>query len=427
MSRASRRPPQPAATIELEIEAVGAQGDGIASHGGGTLFVPYTLPGDVVTVRRTGPRHAVPVAWTRRAAAHRDPACRHFGRCGGCALQHLDDDAYAAWKIGLLASALAHRGLNGVAIRPLVRTPPAARRRAELTAVNAGGAIHLGFHAVRSREVVDLGACPVLAPALEALLPGLREALRHVLPRRQAAEILLTRTETGIDVLVRGLKALDRAQRDALIAFAASHDLARIAFQRASEPADIVVQRRVPRVAFGDIAVEPPPGAFLQANVEGEGAIVEAALRAAAGARRLADLFAGCGTLTFPLARAARVHAVEGLPALTAAIDGAVRRHGLVGRVTTETRDLARRPMLAHELEGYDGVVFDPPRDGAALQAAQIAASTVTLAVAVSCHPATFARDARTLVDGGFRLVEATPIDQFLWSPHLEVVAAFRR
>jgi 23S rRNA (uracil1939-C5)-methyltransferase len=268
--------------------------------------------------------------------------------------------------------------------------------------------------------------CAVLDPALVALLPPLRELMRELIDDRQNADLLVTRTDSGPDLLIGRVPPLDRAQRETVAAFAAAQDLARVAWRRASETPETLVQRRVPHVRFGDVPVDIPPGAFLQASASGEAAIVAVVRSGVAGAKRVADLFAGCGTLSFPLAAQARVHAVEGAKNLAAALAAAANRSQST-RITVETRDLNRRPLLADELGPFDAVVFDPPRDGAATQAAQIARSRIAKVVGVSCNSATFARDARILVDAGFRLGRVTPIDQFLWSPHLELVGTFER
>lgn len=427
MTRKSPASARRAAPLDLAIEALGAQGDGIATVGGKQIFVPYTLPGDRVTARPIGPHHALPIVWHSRAPAHARPACPHFGVCGGCVLQHLDPAAYTRWKLAQLETALARRGLHDVPITPLAQTPPGARRRADFGVARRGERIDIGFHAYKSPALVDLDRCPVLEPKLSALLAPLRELFAALLVGKTRADILVTATETGPDLLIAGLPAPDRAQREALAAFAAANDIARIAWREADEAPDIIVQRRAPRMTFAGVAVALPPGAFLQASAAGEQAIVDAVMAATDGAKRVLDLFAGCGTLTFPLARQARVHAIEGAAALAAALDRAARGAGLGGALRVETRDLSRRPLLREELSGFDAVVFDPPRDGAAAQAAELAHSRVPVVVGVSCNPATFARDARTLVDGGYRLLGVTPIDQFLWSPHLELVGVFRR
>jgi len=429
MRRARRRPQKatPPENLELTIGEIGAHGDGVAHVGGRPLFVPYTLPGDRVRASRIGPNHALPQSWIARGHTPHPSRCPHFGACGGCALQHLDDDAYAAWKLRQLETALARRGFESINMGPLVRARPAERRRAEFAAIRTQAQTIIGFHAYRSRTLVDMQVCAVLAPEIVALLPPLRIFLNGLLPPARGAEILVTRTESGLDLLISHLTQPDRRQREAVAAFAAAHDLARVAWRAKSEAPETLTQRRVPQVRFAETAVDLPPGAFLQATRSGEDAIVAATLAGIAGAKRVADLFAGCGTLTFPLASVARVHAVEGAGPLADALAAAARRAGQAGRITAETRDLERRPLLADELEPFDALIFDPPRDGAAAQSAEIARSKLRKVVGVSCNPATFARDARTLADAGFRLSRVTPIDQFLWSPHLELVGVFER
>jgi 23S rRNA (uracil1939-C5)-methyltransferase len=426
--RRARRPTQTIdpTPLDLTIEEIGAHGDGVAHRGGETIFVPYTLPGDRVIARRIGPDHALPQSWAARAIEPHAPRCPHFGSCGGCTLQHLDDDAYAAWKRRQLEIAMSRRGFGDVEIAPLVRAQPHERRRADFGVERIGKEVVIGFHAYRSRTLVDMQVCAVLASQIVALLPVLRAVIGGLLGNRGAADLLVTRTESGIDLLVGRTPPLERAQREAVAAFATAHDLARIAHRRGDETPEILIQRRVPRLSFAGVAVDIPPGAFLQASASGEATIVAAVRAGVAGAKRIVDLFAGCGTLSFPLAAEARVHAVEGAKDLAAALTAAANRAKMT-RVTVETRDLNRRPLLADELGAFDAVVFDPPRDGAAAQAAEIARSPVGKVVGVSCNPATFARDARILVDAGFKLMRVTPIDQFLWSPHLEAVGVFER
>jgi 23S rRNA (uracil1939-C5)-methyltransferase len=413
--------------LELTIAEIGAHGDGIAHRDGDTVFVPYTLPGDRVRARRIGPAHALPQEWLSRATEPHQPRCSHFGSCGGCALQHLEHDAYAAWKLRQLTVTLARRGFDGVEVAPLVRALPAERRRAAFGAIRTAAQTIAGFHAYRSRTLIDMLDCAVLAPAIVALLPPLRALLHGVLPPSRTVDALVTQTESGLDLLVGHASPPDRRQREAVVAFAEAQDLARIAWRERDETPEVLVQRRVPQVRFADIAVDLPPGAFLQATPSGENAIVAATLSGVAGAKRVADLFAGCGTISLPLSAQARVHAVDGARELADALTAAARRAQRAGRLTVETRDLARRPLLADELDIFDAVVFDPPRDGAAAQAAEIARSKLRKVVGVSCNPATFARDGRILADAGFRLIRVTPIDQFLWSPHLELVGVFER
>jgi 23S rRNA (uracil1939-C5)-methyltransferase len=427
--RRARRPQHavPSEDLELTIEEIGAQGDGIAHAAGDLVFVPYTLPGDRVRARRIGPNHATPETWLAREGSPHPPRCPHFGACGGCALQHLDDEAYAAWKVRQLEAALARRGLGSVGVAPLVRAHPSERRRAEFGAIRTQARTIIGFHAYRSRTLIDMQDCAVLAPDIVALLRPLRAFLHDVLPPSGTADVQVTRTESGLDLLVSRMSAPDRRQREAFANFAVAHDLARIAWREKTETPETLIQRRVPQMRFGDVLVDLPAGAFLQATKSGEDAIVSAAIAGVEGAKRVIDLFAGCGTMSFPLSAHARVHAVEGAKDLSEALGAAARRSNRAGRVSVEMRDLERRPLLADELNAFDAVVFDPPRDGAAAQSAEIARSKVNKVVGVSCNPATFARDARILVDAGFRLPRVTPIDQFLWTPHLELVGVFER
>jgi 23S rRNA (uracil1939-C5)-methyltransferase len=399
---------------------------------GRPVFVAGLLPGERALVRVTAEREG---AFRGEAVELVSPSplrvaspCPHFGPCGGCALQHLEAGACLEWKRGLVVQALARRGLEGVPVAAPVTVPEKARRRAVLAAARSGGRVDLGFHQARSHAIVDLSDCRVLHPDLFALLAPLREVLALVLEDGARAGATLLLTETGIDLLLDGPAPPDLAAREALAAFAEDRDLARLSWRAGDDPlVEPVAQRRAPLVRFAGVAVAPPPGGFVQPTAEGKAALVAGVLRRLPeGATRLADLYAGCGTFTFALAARARVHAVEGEAAALAALEAAARASA-AGRVTAEQRDLARRPLLAEELNPYDCVVFDPPRAGAKAQAEQLALSGVPAAIAVSCNPHTFARDARLLADGGFALEEVTPIDQFPWTGHLELVARFRR
>jgi 23S rRNA (uracil1939-C5)-methyltransferase len=414
----------------IEIDRLGGQGDGIGMMEGQAVYVPYAAPGDRLRVRireSKGPaRRAEILAVERAGSDRREPPCAHFGRCGGCALQHIGDEAYAAWKRGRVVDALRQQGLADVSIAPLIRTAPNGRRRATLAARAAKGGVVLGFHAHESHDIVDLRECHVLVPPLAGLLPPLRAALGEILRSGAKAEIAMTMTAAGIDLLIRADQLPSPASRVALAAFASAQKLARLSWQSGKAEPEPVAQHRAPQVMFGGVAVDPPPGAFLQASAEAQQAMTALVIEAAAGARRIADLYAGCGTFTFPLAQAAKLHAVEGDKDALAALAGAARRASL-GRITAERRDLARNPLQPDELKPYDCAVFDPPRAGAKAQCEMIAKSRVPLAIAVSCDPGSFARDARILVDGGYRLESVTPVDQFVWSPHVEIVAVFRR
>lgn len=420
--------------LDVEIREIGARGDGIAMlEGGQRLYVPYTTAGDLVRVQTGPPRSdgcsGRIVRILRAGPSRRQPPCRHFGSCGGCALQHLDAKHYGTWKIGILAQALARRGVEAKQIRAMLVIPAGSRRRAELAAVRRKGDLLLGFNARASHQVVDLAECPILIPEIVALLPPLRELLLDLLTPAEAAEIVAAKTDSGLDLLLVTNASLGPGALERLAAFADAHDLARLARRdMQSSSSEVLIHRHPVRVRFEDTSVELPPGGFLQATVEGEVALRQAVREAIGSARRVADLYAGCGTFALPLAAESRsVHAIEGDRELVEAIERASRAAAGRLRVRAFVRDLARRPLPPEELNRFDAVVLDPPRAGAKAQAAALAASAVPSVAALSCNPATFARDARILVDGGYRLDWVQPIDQFLWSPHLELAAAFRR
>jgi 23S rRNA (uracil1939-C5)-methyltransferase len=347
-------------------------------------------------------------------AARTSPVCRHFGACGGCAFQHVAPEAYARAKRALVVEALARAGLGDAPVAPLRPLPPGTRRRARF-AVRRG---RVGFQARASHDLVALEECAVLAPPIVALLPQLRRL-------RGNTGYAVTLAEAGLDLVVERAAAPDLAALEALAAFAETADLARLSWRAQGEVLP-VAQRRPVRVVIADVAVDLPPDAFLQATPEAEAALAALVLDGIGAATRVADLFAGIGTFTFALAGRARVHAVEAAPAALAALAGAARRAGLA-QVMAEARDLENRPLEPAELGGFDAVVFDPPRAGAKAQARALARSAVPRVIAVACNPATFARDAAALVAGGYRLERVAPVDQFVWSPHVELVARFAR
>ncbi len=410
-------------SLDLTIDTIGDGGDGIAEPTGRRIFVPWTLPGERVRARRTGPHHAVPVEWLVRAGARAEASCPHFATCGGCALQHLQPDSYAAWKRARAQAAAIGAGFPEAVVAPLVSSPPASRRRATLAALRSRAGVTLGFHAPASTDIVDITTCPVLVPEIATRLDELRAALVAVLTLTQRCDVAITSTQTGLDVLIIGAVARDR-----LNGLAARLDLARLSLARdAAASAELIALNRAPLVRFGTVGVEPPPHAFLQATREGEHAITSAVLAGLGNARRVLDLHAGCGTLALPIAQQAHVLAVDVAADSLAALDAAARRSGLGAQVKILARDLVRRPLLGSELDGWDAAVFDPPREGARAQATALAASSVQRVIAVSCNPASFTADAIVLRNGGYLLEHLTPIDQFLWSPHVELVGVFSR
>lgn len=406
---------------EWVIERLGRRGDGVAvpAGGGPSALAPLTLPGEVIAAAAEGGRIAQPRVLTPSPDRVRAP-CPHYRACGGCALMHASDGFVTAWKAGVVETALAAQGIAAAAGAVHV-SPPRSRRRAVFSLRRTRKGALAGFHARASDVIVDVTDCLVIRPALLSALPALREMASLGGTRAAEMSASVTETETGLDVAVIGGKAPEAGLMADLAALAARHDWARLDWNGER------LTRRAPVLTMGGARVTPPPGGFLQATAEGEAALRAAVLRGVGDAARVADLFAGTGTFALPLTQRAKVHAVEGLAApldtLTAAWRGAAGRH----RLTTEVRDLARRPLLPDELAGFDAVVIDPPRAGAEAQAAQLARSSVPRIIWVSCDPVTFARDARVLSASSYHLESPDIVDQFRWSPHVETVALFRR
>ncbi len=409
-----------AAAERLTVERLGHLGDGIARGPSGPVFVPRVLPGEVVEGLITGDRMPDPKI-TAPSADRVRPPCAHYRTCGGCSLQHASDVFVAGWKAGVVAQALAGQGIS-VPVLPTVTSPAHSRRRAVLSGRRTKKGVLVGFHARASDTVVDIAGCHLLRPEIMALVPELGRVIEAGGARRSELSMMLTVTAGGIDFAVTNGKPLDSALFEELSAFAGAMNLARITWN--GEP----VAARLPAAQnFGGAVVVPPAGAFLQATREGESALVQAVLANIGDAKRVADLFSGAGTFSLPIARKSEVYAAEGDAALLAALDAGWRGARGLRRVTTEARDLFRRPLLREELDSFDAVVIDPPRAGCEAQVHEIAASKVPVVAAVSCNPVTFARDMAILVAAGYRLDRVLPVDQFRWSPHVEVVARLTR
>jgi len=417
--------------VELTIDRVGARGDGVGEHAGHPVFLAFAAPGDRLRARLGAPRdkgRLGTIVEIVTPGARQAPSCAHFGACGGCAVQHLADAAYRAMKEGKVRAALEQRGLNARVIEPLRRLPPGTRRRARLAlARSRERLVRVGFHARESHEIVDMRVCTVLHPALVALVSPLRDLAAQFLRPGETGGAVLTRLEAGLDVLLELPRLPDMAMLEALAEFAEANDLARLSWRSKGEAPVPLSERRRPQIVFAGVAVDVPADGFLQASGEADSVLTELVLAGVGPAKRMIDLHAGLGTFTFALARHARAHAVDAARSQIAALSAAAARARLGGRITAEARDLEERPMMADELRCYDAAVFDPPRAGAKAQARALAESEVSRVVAVSCNPATFGRDARALVDGGYRLMRVVPVDQFLWSAEVELVAWFER
>jgi len=383
------------------IVRIAARGDGATPSG---RHVPFGVPGDAV----------LDDGALAYGAHHQEPPCRHFPECGGCQLQHADDDAYRGYLVSRVETALAQHEL-GTDIREPHLSPPNSRRRATLRALRIGQGAVVGFNAEKSHRIVDMRECHILRPELFALVDPLRQLLGRLLDPKRTAEVQLTLVDQGPDVLLKGVRAEGLQGIEALTSFAMEQRLARLSLDRGLG-AETVYEPEPATVTLSGKRIGFPVGGFLQATEDGEAALVAAVREAATG--RSADLFAGLGT--FALAAGAS-YAAE------ASRDAAAALKRAASAMTVEHRDLYRRPLDATELANFDSVILDPPRAGAAEQAAALAASRVQRIAYVSCNPATFARDARTLADGGYRLAWLKPVGQFRWSTHVELAAAFSR
>lgn len=410
-------------TETVTIDRLGAQGDGIADMADGLVYVPFTLPGETVTITRQGDRGRL-TGIDRPSPTRIDPPCPFFGprveACGGCVLQHMDASAYREWKRQRVVDALQPRRIDSN-VDKLVACAPGSRRRAVFTARKTSRGLAFGFNRAGTHHIVPIDACLVISPAIARRLGALRSLAATLTNDAKPFQIAVLETETGLDVTVRKHRLSEKQRR------AASDAALRLDLARLSLNEEVLIEARKPLLDFSGVSVTPPPDAFVQASRHAQDTMTERVARHLSGAKKVTDLFAGCGAFAFGLATGSHVHAVESNGPALAALDAAARRHPGLKPISVERRDLFRRPLMTQELKGFDGVVFDPPRAGAQAQAAELAKSAVGRVAAVSCNPATLARDLRILVDGGFRVTSVTPIDQFLWSAHVEAVALLER
>jgi len=409
---------------QLVIARLAHRGDGVSDGPAGAIYVPGALPGETVEVEGVAghPDRRRLLRVQQPSAERIAPICPHFGVCGGCAVQHWNAVRYSAWKRDLVVEALRQAGL-AAPVADLIDAHGEGRRRAVFHARSgAGDVLEVGFSAPRAHHVVAIDRCPILAPTLGGALKAAWAIAEALSPAKKPLDIQVSATDAGLDVDVRGSGPLTPTLMTALARIAAKHDLARL-----TRHGELIALERAPTLRMGKTTVQLPPAVFLQATAEGEAALARLVLAACAGAASIADLFAGIGPFALRLAERARVVAVDDDEAALSALKRAAASTLGLKPVEIERRDLFRRPLGATELKRFDAVVFDPPRQGAEMQARELAASSVPLIVAVSCNPGTFARDMRELVRGGYRITEITPVDQFRYAAHVEIVARLEK
>jgi 23S rRNA (uracil1939-C5)-methyltransferase len=408
----------------LVIDHVGHRGDGVAFTGGHTVFVPYTLSGETVEAGPVAdhPDRRLLLSVETASPERIAPFCRYFGACGGCAIQHWQPDSYAAWKRRIVVDTLAHAGIE-CPVDDLIDAHGAGRRRITAHARRgADGELRVGFAAANSHAIVAIDDCPILDPGLHGALDAARALAEVLKPTTKPLDIQVTATEGGLDVDARGSGPLPTAMIATLSRVAEQHRLARL-----TRHGELVLMRSPPVIGIGTAQVTLPPGSFLQATAAGEEALAALVFQHCKGAKHIADLFCGVGPFALRLATRARIAAFDSDSGAVTALQKAATSTPGLKPIKVETRDLFRRPLMPQELRDYDAVIFDPPRQGAQAQVQQLAVSKIPVIVAVSCNAATFARDARILIDGGYRIEGVTPVDQFRHTPHVELIARFAR
>ena len=403
--------------MTYKIERLGHLGDGIAA---GPVYAPRVLPGEVIDGELVGDRITSPKIITPSPDRVSAP-CRHYKSCGGCSVQHASDAFVEDWKVGIVRTALEAQGLD-VQVEEVSTSPPGSRRRAVFSGRRLKKGALVGFHGRGSGTLTAVPDCTVLDPRILEKTPALETLVTLTASRKSEVSVAVTLTNGGCDVTVLGGSEPDGPLRIELSEIAARHDLARLSWND-----EVIVMRQTPSIRFGKANVTPPPNAFLQATPEGEAALLRSVKEAVGEADRVVDLFGGCGTFALPMAETASVHAVEGQTDMLRALDDGWRKADGLKTVTTEVRDLFRRPMEPDELNRFDAAVIDPPRAGAEAQMRCIAASGLTTVASVSCNPVTFARDAKILSDAGFFIKWLRLVDQFRWSAHIELAALFER
>ena len=414
-------------TETVTIQKLGAQGDGIAQGADGPIYVPFALPGESVAIARVKSEGML-MSIASASPDRQEPHCRHFGpdgvngTCGGCTLQHYADAPYRAFKRQLVVDALRSKGLTPE-VDEIIAAHPGERRKVVFAARKTEKDTLIGFNQAESHHIVAIEECPIASAGIMARLPAIKAVAAALAVNAEAFRISALEMPSGLDLAVDGVKPLSDKQRRSVIETVLTlNGIARVSLN-----GEILVEPAKPMIDFGGVQVSPPPGAFTQATKQAEDAMAELVTTHVGKAKRIADLFAGSGTFSLRLARIGRVHAVESEDKPLAALDYAARNTQGLKPVTIERRDLFRRPLMTQELKVYDAVVFDPPRAGAEFQSKELARSQVKKIVAISCNPLTLARDLALLTEGGYRITKVTPIDQFLWTSHVEVVVALEK
>lgn len=425
MRRRNKNTP-PKRIFEGVVDTIGARGDGVVTVGGEQIFVPYTAPADHIKLETKGQNGQL-LEVLSAGPDRTDPPCEYFGRCGGCALQHVTRDFYVKWKTAQIESALAAAGIIDAPIANMVEIPPATRHRAQFAVQRSGSDVQLGYFEKRSRNLVPIDNCLVLHPKLQEKLGALR-TLAGVAPKSWAGfSMAVTLYSNGLDVNFVSAKRLDDPTPDTMQKLAKV--IQDVGVIRVSANGEILMAMDQPAISFDGIFVSPPPGAFLQASEMGQAALIGLVLAAAKDAKKIIDLFAGCGTFSLPLSKTATVEAVDSDAAAIGALKNAaaIAQGQKTNPIKTGIRNLFDRPFSALELKKFDVIVIDPPRAGAIAQMREIAASKIRRVISVSCDLKTFARDAKILIEGGYTLTQLTPVDQFAYSPHIELVGVFER
>lgn len=402
--------------FNLKIEDVGRRGEGIAHHGGSVLFVPGTLPGEEVLAEGAGERLGLKHI-TAPSPERVTPFCKHYGRCGGCQLQHWREVPYRAWKKGLVEQALKARGIEH-SVRELIDAHGAGRRRVSIHVRRREKIVTAGFMEARSHNLLDIDICPILEPVLARAF----DIARAIGAKLSDCDVAVTSTLTGLDVSVKAERKIVELEHAKLAALVHELNLARLGVN-----GDVIATAAIPKIEMGRVQVAIPPGTFLQATAEGEAVLARLVLEGVGKAKSVADLFCGIGPFAMRLAENSKTEAYDTDKPAIAAMNAAVKATPGIKPLSAAARDLFREPLVPNEMKHFDAVVIDPPRAGAEAQVKQLARSKVKTVVSVSCDVSSFARDAEILIGGGYSLKRVTAVDQFKWSSHVEMIGVFAR